>query len=183
MNKLASVVHIINALYLWLIGLGIGAIIVSGVIVAPIIFNAYSFLPDLGITQYDSGILMTQIFIKLNDKLLNYTAIIIIIYELLVFKSSFKSSIFLLGLNALSVALIFIFTLYYTPNILEAQNMGAAYTATPEFENMHTQSEYLFKILLVTLSISFLSRIVLLSSKPAHKTPKTTPKVSRKKSA
>lgn len=182
MNKLASVVHIINALYLWLIGLGIGAMIVSGVIVAPIIFNAYSFLPDLGITQYDSGILMTQIFIKLNV-LLNFTAIIIIIYELLVFKSSFKSSIFLLGLNALSVALIFIFTLYYTPNILEAQNMGAAYTATPEFENMHTQSEYLFKILLVTLSISFLSRIVLLSSKPAHKTPKTTPKVSRKKSA
>ncbi|PAF42102.1 DUF4149 domain-containing protein [Helicobacter sp. 11S02596-1] len=181
MNKLASVVHIIHALYLWLIGLSIGAMIVSGAIVAPIIFDAYSFLPDLGITKYDSGILMTQIFLRLN-LLLNATAIIIIIYELLAFKASFKPSFLLLAVNALSVVLIFVFTLYYTPQILEAQNMGAAYTATPEFDALHTQSEYLFKILLATLSISFLYRIVLLSSKPAHQTPKTTTRSTRKKS-
>ncbi|PAF48516.1 hypothetical protein BKH46_01010 [Helicobacter sp. 12S02634-8] len=182
MNQLASIIHIINAIYLWLIGLGIGALVISGAIVAPVIFSAYSFLPDLSITQYESGILMTQIFIKLNV-LLNSLAIVIIIYELLAFKSSFKPSVFLLVVNALSVVLIFVFTLYYTPHILEAQNMGAAYTATPEFESMHTQSEFLFKLLLATLSISFLYRITLLSRKPTQQASKSTPKTSRKKSS
>ncbi|PAF52050.1 DUF4149 domain-containing protein [Helicobacter sp. 13S00477-4] len=178
MNKITSLSHLAHALYLWLLGLSIGAMVISGAFVAPIIFNAYSFLPDLGITQYDSGILMTQIFIKLNY-LLNFTAIIIIIYELLDFKSSFKPSIILLGLNTLSILLIFLFTLYYTPNILDAQNMGPAYTATPEFEKMHSQSEYLFKILLITLSISFFWRVILLSLKPA---PQQKIKSTRKKS-
>ncbi|PAF53170.1 hypothetical protein BKH42_07430 [Helicobacter sp. 13S00482-2] len=177
MNKLTSIIQLINAIYLWLIGACIGGMIISGVVVAPIIFSAYSYLPSLGITQYDSGILMTQIFIKLNY-LLNFSAIIIIVYELSMFKSSLKPSIILLGINILSVLLIFIFTLYYTPAILEAQNMGAAYTATPEFENTHIQSEMLFKVLLVTLSISFVWRIVLLSAKSPVKTSTTR---SRKK--
>ncbi|PAF41722.1 DUF4149 domain-containing protein [Helicobacter sp. 11S03491-1] len=182
MNKIAPLIHTINALYLWLVGLSIGAMIACGAFVAPMIFNAYSFLPDLGITQYDSGILMTQIFVKLNY-LLNFTAIIIIIYELLSFKASFKPSIILLGINTLSILLIFIFTLYYTPHIIEAQSMGAAYTATPEFESMHTQSEFIFKILLTTLSISFFWRIILLSAKPIHQIAKSTTKTSRKKTS
>ncbi|MDO7253037.1 DUF4149 domain-containing protein [Helicobacter cappadocius] len=181
MNKLTSLIQLISAIYLWLIGACIGAMIISGAVVAPIIFNAYSYLPSLGITQYDSGILMTQIFIKLNY-LLNFTAIIIIIYELSVFKSTIKPSIILLGINILSILLIFLFSLYYTPAILEAQNMGAAYTATPEFESIHTQSEMLFKILLVTLSISFVWRIVLLSKKSPTTTKVSTPR-TRKKTA
>lgn len=181
MNKLTSLIQLINAIYLWLIGVCIGAMIVCGAIVAPIIFNAYNYLPDLGITQYDSGILMTQVFIKLNY-LLNFSAIIIIIYELSAFKSSLKPSIILLGINILSILLIFLFTLYYTPAILDAQNMGAAYTATPEFDSIHNQSEMLFKILLVTLSISFVWRIILLPSKTTSSTKTISPR-TRKKTA
>lgn len=164
MNKTTPIIHTLSALYLWLVGLCIGAMVACGAFVAPIIFNAYTYLPDVSITQYDSGILMTQVFLKLNW-LLNFSAIMIIIYELLDFKASFRPSFFLLGLNILNVILIFIFTLYYTPHILSAQNMGAAYTATPEFENLHSQSEFLFKILLVTLSISFLWRIITMKIK------------------
>lgn len=182
MKKTSLFVYAGNALYLWLVGLCIGAMVSSGVFAAPIIFKAYSFLPDLGITQYDSGILMAQIFNRLNI-LLNFSAIIIIIYELLSFKISSKPSVVLLGINALSVLLIFIFTLYYTPAILEAQGMGAAYTATPEFESVHIQSELVFKVLLLTLSISFFWRVILLSFKSLNQTAKiSNNKAGRKKS-
>lgn len=180
MNKLTSLISLINGIYLWIIGVCIGAMIISGAIVAPIIFNAYNYLPDLGITQYDSGILMSQIFIKLNY-VLNFSAIIIIIYELSAFKASLRPSIILLGINILNVLLIFVFTIYYTPAIVDAQNMGAAYTATPEFDSIHNQSEMLFKILLVTLSISFVWRIVLLSSKTLSSAAKATSTRGRKK--
>lgn len=181
MNKLSSLIGLINAIYLWLIGVCIGSMIIAGAIVAPVIFNAYSQLPDLGITQYDSGILMTQVFVKLNY-LLNFSAIIIIIYELSAFKSSLKPSIILLGINILSILLIFLFTLYYTPAIVDAQKMGAAYTATPEFDSIHNQSEILFKILLVTLSVSFVWRIILLSNKVTSSTKTSAPR-TRKKTA
>lgn len=182
MKEMSLFIRVGNALYLWLIGLCIGAMVCSGMFAIPVIFKAYAFLPDLGITQYDSGILTAQIFNKLNI-LLNFTAIIIIIYELLAFKFSSKSSIILLGINTLSVLLIFIFTLYYTPTILEAQEMGAAYTATPEFEGVHVQSRIVFQVLLFTLSVSFLWRVILLPLRLSNQSVKPSNKATRKNSS
>lgn len=170
MNKESFKVFL-HTIYLWILGISIGAIITCGMFVAPIVFNAYSFLPDLGITQYDSGILMTQVFLKLNT-LLNITAIIILVYELLAFNISKKTSFFPLGISTFNVILIFLFSFYFTPKIVEAQKQGAAATATPEFATTHLQSEYTFKILLITLTLGFFIRVFLLAKAPVSKAKK-----------
>lgn len=157
--KKNSLILIIHALYIWLIGTNIGAIIACGAFSAPVLFKAYTFLPDLGITNFDSGILMSQIFSKLNT-LLNFSAIVILIYELLMFNFRDKKDFFPLILNGIIVCLIFAFTFFYTPRILEAQAQGAAATATPEFASLHHQSEYVFQFLLILLSISLIWRII-----------------------
>lgn len=172
----------ITSLYLLCLGIIIGGIIACGALTAPVIFNASLHLAALemvdpsGITSYASGILMAEIFVRFNY-LLNAMAIFILVYELLVFNISSKKSLFLLGIGALNVVLIFVFTMYYTPAILAAQADGAAATATDEFESIHTQSEMIFQILLVSLSASFIWRVFLLRfsqpvTKPATRTRK-----------
>lgn len=159
--KTNSVLLIIHALYIWLLGINIGAILACGAFVAPVIFKSYAFLPDLSITNFDSGILMSQIFSKLNT-LLNFSAIIILVYELLRFNFKNKKTFFPLVLNAIIVCLIFTFSFFYTPRIIQAQQMGAASTGTPEFASLHHQSEYVFQFLLVLLSISLIWRVIAL---------------------
>lgn len=144
--------------YLFMLALGIGAVLASGVLVAPVIFEAYKLLPESGITNYDSGIIMTKIFVRLGYGL-NALALIILITELFVFNIASKKSLLLLGLGALNVILIFTFTLYYTPAIIELQQEGPASTGTLDFEGLHTQSKMIMEILFVTLSASFLWRI------------------------
>ncbi|MDL0081067.1 DUF4149 domain-containing protein [Helicobacter zhangjianzhongii] len=157
----------ITSLYLLALGITIGGIIACGALSAPVIFNASEYLAAIeiadpsGITRYASGILMTEIFARFNY-LLNAMAIFILVYELLVFNISSKKSLFLLGIGIFSVVLIFLFTMYYTPAIIAAQADGAAATATEEFYSLHTQSEMIFQILLISLSASFLWRVYLL---------------------
>ncbi|MBR2494487.1 DUF4149 domain-containing protein [Helicobacter sp.] len=170
----------ITGIYLLALGIIIGGIIACGALIAPVIFNASQYLAAIeianpsGITRYASGILMTEIFVRFNY-LLNAMAIFILMYELLVFNISSKKSLFLLGVGMFSVVLIFLCTMYYTPVIIAAQADGAAMTATEEFESIHTQSEMIFQILLISLSTSFLWRVYLL----CFNLP-TTPKSRRK---
>ncbi|OBV29100.1 hypothetical protein BKN38_08565 [Helicobacter sp. CLO-3] len=154
----------ITSVYLWALGVTIGGILACGMLSAPVIFNASKYLAVLEITEmtsYASGLLMTEIFVRFNY-VLNAMAIFILIYELLAFNISSKKSLFLLGVGILSVVLIFLFTMYYTPAIVAAQSDGAAATASEEFESIHTQSEMVFKLLLVSLSASFIWRVYLL---------------------
>lgn len=146
------VFRITDSLYLWLLGIGIGCIVACGMFVAPSVFRASSFLPHLTIT--DSGMLMAQIFLKCN-MFLNFLAGIIIIYEAITFLTAkrFKHSIqrrawSLIGW--ISVCMIALFTLYYTPSILDFQ--ATLQTGTAEFDSMHRQSELVFKALLFALS-------------------------------
>ena len=145
----------ISIIYLLILGASIGAIIATGALSAPVIFSSDSIIPELGMTKFDMGRIMSVIFSRLNI-FLNITAIIILIYELLSFNLGGKKNYFALLINAISVILIFLFTFYYTGAILAAQAQGAAATATPEFDSLHQQSELIFKTLLITLSISFI---------------------------
>ncbi len=147
-----------QTLYLWVLGVTIGAIIALGVFGAPVIFKAWFYLPDLPLTKFHSGILMTQIFVKFGY-LLNFTAFFIIAYEILAFKLGVSRPPFLL-FGGLSVIGIFLFTLYYTPYIIEAQKLGEEATGSSAFASMHIQSEWVFKLLLLTLSLLFFSRIL-----------------------
>ena len=159
----------VRSIYLWAIGVAVGAILACDVLSAPVILNAYQYLPSLGITSYDSGILLGKVYVRFNY-MFNGLAILILIYELLMFNLSLKKSLFSLGMGILSVILIFLFTLYYTPAITNIQQEGAAFTGTEEFENISTQSEIVLNILFVTLSILFISRMMSTESLPITKT-------------
>ena len=154
-----------GSIYLWVVGLTLGAIFACGFLSAPVIFNASSYLSQAGITdlymtRYASGVLKA-------------VSIFILVYELLSFNASSKKSIFLLAIGILSVVLIFAFSMYYTDQIIAMQQEGAASTGTEEFESIHTQSEMVFLILFGTLSVSFLWRIFMLKMDTPSEAKKT----------
>lgn len=151
MSGLSKIFRVCDGVYLLLLGIGVGCIITSA-FAAATIFSAGSYVEHLTIA--DSGAIMAQIFIKCNYYF-NILAIVIIVYELMTF---FSANAFANAnqrrlwclVGGVNVILIFLFTLYYTPFILEAQatnNLG-----TDAFASMHKQSEVVFKILLFTLS-------------------------------
>lgn len=149
-----------SALYIWILGITIGAIISSGAFSANVIFNANNF--GVEISKFQSGILMTQIFLKLNI-LLIVVAFIIAIFETFALRlsSNTKTTKIILFLSgAISVICILLFSLYYTPFIVEQQQIGEAATKSSEFYAMHKQSEIVANILFFSLSINLLARLI-----------------------
>lgn len=145
------------AFYLLFLGVTLGALIACGALSAPSIFRAPAIVPNLEMTLFQSGILMTSIFVKLNI-LLNLVAVFILFYEILSFRVSGARIAPFLGL--VSIVLIFLFTLYYTPYILQAQSLGEEGIANVAFDSMHTQSVYVFKALMASLCLLFILRVL-----------------------
>ncbi|MDD6056385.1 MAG: DUF4149 domain-containing protein [Helicobacter sp.] len=145
------------ALYLLLIGTALGAIITSGAFSAPVIFRASAIVPTLEISPFESGLLMSEIFKKLNV-ILNFLAIYMLVYEILSMRVFGSKLAPLLGF--ISIILIGLFTLYYTPFMLNAQSLGETHTQNAAFDSMHLQSVYVFKALMVTLCALFIVRIL-----------------------
>lgn len=149
-----------SALYIWLIGLTIGALVACGAFSASVIFNANDF--GIELSKFQSGILMTQIFLKLNI-LLIAVAFIITIFEIVALRLSnhtktIKIILFLSG--AISVICILLFSLYYTPFIIEQQQIGVMATQSNEFQSMHKQSEMVANIIFFSLSVNLLFRLM-----------------------
>lgn len=149
-----------SALYIWLIGLTIGALVACGAFSASVIFNANDFGVEL--SKFQSGILMTQIFLKLNI-LLIAVAFIITIFEIVALRLSnhtktIKIILFLSG--AISVICILLFSLYYTPFIVEQQTIGHIATQSSKFDAMHKQSEMVANIIFFSLSVNLLFRLM-----------------------
>lgn len=156
--KLIKPIRIFDMVFVWLLGIGVGCIVACGAFAAPVVFGAATQIPHLEVA--DSGFIMGQIFIKCG-KLFNILAGIMIVYEVLTLATAriFASSMqrrawFILG--GISVIMILLFTLYYTPEIMSAQAAGE--TNTQEFYSMHKQSELVFQILLITLCIEAIWR-------------------------
>lgn len=163
MNLLFSKIFIntISALYLWVIGLCIGSLLCAGALSAPVIFGANDF--GVHLSRFQSGILMTQIFMRLNVVLL-VGAFFIATFETFALRLSShkainKALLFLSG--AISVICILLFSLYYSPYILAQQELGEMATASKEFASMHEQSEMVAGILFCALSFNFVYRILL----------------------
>lgn len=144
-------------LYLLLIGISLGAALASGAFATSSIFRATEIVENLEMTTFQSGILMTSIFIKLNF-ILNILALYIIIYEIFTLSVCRKKITPLLGL--INVVLIFLFTLYYTPFIVKAQSLGEESFYSESFANMHHQSVLVFKALMISLFILFIYRLL-----------------------
>lgn len=149
-----------KAFYIWILGLSIGAIFASGAFSASVLFYAEDF--GVNLSRFEAGILMSEIFSRLNVFLL-IVAGIITFYEILYLRLSSSSRIqrsilFLSG--GIGVLCICLFSLYYAPYIIKAQKLGESATQTSDFLSMHTQSEWVFQILFFALSINLVYRIL-----------------------
>lgn len=145
-------IRIVDCFYLLLLGIGIGAIIACGVFVAPVIFKQVNeVIPN--ITNAESGIIMGKIFLRLNFYLQVFL-VVMVVYEIisLVYNRLYcKIWTVLVFINAICIGL---FVWYYTPFILDKNNL-----ASDNFVVMHTQSVWVFKILMISMSILFVWRI------------------------
>lgn len=151
--------RLFDSFYLLLLGVGVGGIIACGAFAAPVVFGIHDFMPI--VTQSDSGIIMGKIFMRLNAYLV-FLMIVIALYEGVGFLSFIEKINpiyvkFWLLLGICSIALIALFAFYYTPFMLDPQNLFSE-----NFDSMHKQSVWVFKALMFCLSVLFIWRAYIL---------------------
>lgn len=141
--------------YIITLGLTLGAGLLAGIVVAPTIFNSELLLDSELLSQFQEGLLMTQVFERLSY-LVNFMVLFVILYEVIKWKS-FEGDKWTTIATFLVVASGLLFSSYYTPDIIQMQMAGEAMTQTPAFENTHKGSELDFKI----FSFSTLALLIL----------------------
>lgn len=140
-----------KGLYLLFLAALIGIEASIGAFVAPTLFYPQGILGDGVLTHFQSGLLMTNIFVKFNYVLL-FVSVLAFSYEIFAFKLdkeakfAVKFSAFALAFINLALAAAFVF--YFTPYVLEAQKLGAQGTMTAEFTQIHKASELVMKIMM-----------------------------------
>ncbi|TWO17376.1 DUF4149 domain-containing protein [Campylobacter lanienae] len=148
-----------RSFYLFLLGICIGAELAIGIFMAPVIFYPSQYIGEGVLSHYQSGQLMTQVFLKYNI-LLIFISSLILLFEIVNLKGSesfnYKISAFFLSLIIAFLAMSFVF--YFTPYILQAQKIGAEATATAEFISMHKASEFVMKAMLLAQVALFFIR-------------------------
>ncbi|WP_263833089.1 DUF4149 domain-containing protein [Sulfurospirillum oryzae] len=138
----------IMVIYLAMLGIAMGVEIAAGAFIAPVIFFPHKYLGEGVLTHFQSGILMTQVFLKMNI-VIGFVALYSIIYEVQVWmmRKNYDFLSFLLSFVIVITTGLFLF--YYTPFIVHAQQLGAIETTTEAFATMHKQSEWVMKALMV----------------------------------
>lgn len=139
-------------LYFFLLSAILGIELFVGIFVAPILFFPAKFSIDVPLTLTQSGMLMSEIFVKLGY-------ILVGVSSLGVFYSFWNRQKLLLLIACLILLFSGAFVFYLTPLILQAQSLGA--TDTQDFRQIHTLSEYMIKIIafLQGLSLYLLARL------------------------
>lgn len=151
----------IQQIYLFLIAAVVGAELLMGIIVAPTLFFPKEILGDGVLSHFQSGQLMTAIFISYNKALLALS-IIILVYEMVNFNNN-RAESFNLRFSTLMIALIhlclaLVFILYFTDYIVEAQKSGAKATTTETFHAIHSASEWCMKIMVILQALLYFLR-------------------------
>lgn len=135
--------------YITFLGIALGVEIAAGAFIAPVIFFPHRFLGEGVLSHFQSGILMTQVFLKTN-LLLSFVALYSVFIESLMWIKKTNRDIFSMLCVVVALGLSALFVLYYTPFIVEAQAQGALATASEAFAKMHKESEAVLKALMVT---------------------------------
>lgn len=141
----------LKAINLLLLAAMIGIELVLGIIVAPVIFYPQNLIGDGILSHFQSGLMMTQIFIKMGY-LLIFTSVINFLYEIYSsikdeFNFQLKFSKLILSILILILSLVFVF--YFTNTIIELQNLGEQATKNQDFISIHNASEVVIKIILI----------------------------------
>ncbi|AQQ59086.1 MULTISPECIES: hypothetical protein [Helicobacter] len=158
------IAKILAGFYLLLVGVCIGGIIVTNIsesiiMSIDIVFRNNDFSTTL-ITKYDQGIILAPILLQVGYMLV-FAAIFMLFYETMSYRFQ-KSTFFVWACNVLNAILMFLFGLFYAPNIAKIFNEEPKVMASPDSESFLNQSELILKLLLATLLIAFFARIILM---------------------
>ena len=145
------------SIYMLFLGVMIGIEIAVGALMAPVIFFPASFIGEGVLSHYQSGILMTQVFLRFNMILL-FMTFFGTAYEMYLFKS-FKRDKWAIALSLVVLYCALMFVFYYTPFIVEAQEAGVLATQTEAFAKMHQGSEIDIKVLMMAQLALFMRRM------------------------
>jgi hypothetical protein len=145
----------VDIVYLLFLAATLGAVLVLGIFVAPVVFNSEM------LDRYNEGIIMAEVFRRFTYWLY-VTLAMVILYESYQFKI-FKRDNIMSVTTAVTIFTILMFNTVYTPRILEMQAQGVEATQSEVFEKIHLGSEIDFKILALALLILFARRYYLIT--------------------
>jgi hypothetical protein len=146
--------------YLLVIAASLGAVLVLGALVAPVIFHSDRYLVGMLIDHYNMGMIMGEIFRRFAYWAY-FLAAYTIFYEAYMYKMGKRDAI-AFGAAATVIFSSLMFAAVYVPKILLMQSMGKEATQSDTFSNVHIASEIDFKLLAVALIVLFVRRLMLL---------------------
>lgn len=149
--------------YIWILGTVIGIELAIGLLLAPVIFFPTEILGEGVLTHYQSGLLMTHIFLRFNIFLVFASSLGFFIEIYLYIKK--RGDLWAFALSSLVLMGMGMFVFYYTPFILEAQSQGVEATQTDIFTSMHKGSEWIIKIILIFQSVVLGRRVWLMGKR------------------
>ena len=148
----------IFSIYLFALCCLIGIEIALGALVAPTIFFPQKLIGDGVLTQFQSGQIMTTIFLKYNSIAMGI-AIFSFIFEMVNLNNNknqtFNIKFSMLMLSLINLILTILFVLVFSDYIVEAQKMGENATKTQEFLQIHNASEWCMKLIIVAQTVLF----------------------------
>lgn len=133
--------------YQFLLASLIGMELTLGILVAPIVFYPQKVGVVEVLSQFQSGLMMSELFCKMGYVLLAVSAFSLVFEFFSLNKHFFR---FILSLIILILSCIFVF--YFTDFVLHAQALGEKAVQTKEFRSVHNWSEITLK-LIVALQI------------------------------
>jgi hypothetical protein len=137
--------------YLMLLGATLGVGLCVGLFAAPVVFHADDILGGGVISHFQEGQVMTQIFLKSN-MLINLTCSAILVVEGYHFIRFWRDAVTFYS-AFVTVWTGFLFTLYYTPQIVAFQQQGISIMQNKAFQNTHMMSEWDYKLFVVALAV------------------------------
>lgn len=132
-------------LYFFALSALLGIELFLGISIAPLIFFPQKFHLDIPLNHFQSGVLMSAIFVRFGYLLLVGSAFGIIY-------SFWNKNKVLIVISLLILGFTGIFVFYCTPLILQAQDLHA--TLNEEFAEIHSLSEYLIRAIAILQIIS-----------------------------
>lgn len=150
------------SIYIVFLGIALGVELCAGAFVAPVIFHPSNYLGEGVLTHFQSGILMTQVFLKSN-MLLGLVAFYGIIFEVVTWIRKQNKDVLSLSLSFAGFIFTALFLFYYTPFIVNAQI--ALTTESEAFFKMHKESELVMKSLMAVQLVLMIRRVWLIGQK------------------
>jgi hypothetical protein len=146
--------------YLIVLASTFGAVMVLGIAVASVVFNADKLVSDIVISHYDSGLIMGEIFRRFSYWIY-FVAFFVAFYEAGWYKMGQRDAV-AFGSAVIVIFSSLMFSAVYTPKILSMQQLGEHAALSDTFKSIHIASEIDFKFLAVALLVLFVRRLMLL---------------------